>query len=97
MNKSMPKKKQEKLIKNKIANALHYYRNTKEDPEKVIEETVNNLYCLFTSIDTFTAYLQEVMSEERIIIILRKYFGKCYKAESGFVLASRAIIKEILK
>lgn len=37
----MPK---EKLIKNKIANALHYYRNTKE-PD--IKKMVDNLYCLF--------------------------------------------------
>lgn len=36
-------KKKEKLIKNKIANALHYYRSAKEPN---LSEMVDSLYCL---------------------------------------------------
>ena len=37
----------EKLIKNKIANCLHYYRHTKE-PD--LEKEVDNIYCLMKSL-----------------------------------------------
>ena len=67
--KGLPEKKEEKLIKNKIANALHYYKNTKEDTDKAIEETVNNLYCLFTQVsDDCRIYIAKMQETKKKLL-----------------------------
>lgn len=43
MDKGDGKKKKKKLIKNKIANVLHFYRNCK-DPDEQIEEMVDSIW-----------------------------------------------------